>query len=484
MRRMLGTVAVCALAAAACAINPVTKRPEIVLVSAETEREVGREEAKKVEATMGIAEHARARAYVRAIGRRLAVHSPRQDVEYTFDVVDTPEPNAFALPGGPVYVSRGLLVLANSEDELAGVIGHEIGHIAARHVVQRVSVTAPLAVVVGIPSAIVGLVSKPLGKAVAAPGALALASHSRSQENDADRIGIDLAAAAGYDPSALARILETMERDEKLQSPDQRRRSHFFDSHPATEDRVEKAAKHAAEVVRGTPDRVARDRAATLAQLTGLQIGENPAYGVFLDDRFAHPALGFSLDFPSGWKTLNQPAYVVGVAPESGERAFAMLETAAEGDDPREGARADGLDPKLIPELELIHVNGLPATRLVSVQRQATFHLTWIALDDTVYRVACVAETAQWPRYQRACESTAASFRRLSEGDRAQIREERLRVVAAQPGEPLSGVLGRAGSSWNPERVAIANALAGPASVVPAGFGVKIAVSRPYAPSQ
>ncbi len=483
MRLLLPIAALCALLAVACAINPVTGRPEMVLVSAEKEREVGREEAKNIEATMGIAEHARARAYVRAIGRRLAVHSPRQDVEYTFDVVDTPEPNAFALPGGPVYVSRGLLALANSEDELAGVIGHEIGHIAARHVVQRVSVTAPLAVVVGIPSAIVGMVSKPLGRAVAAPGALAMASHSRGQEHDADRIGIDLAAASGYDPSALPRILETMEREAALQASE-RRRSHFFDSHPATEDRVERAAKHATGLAVGAPDRVAPDRAGTLAQLAGLRVGENPAYGVFLDQRFVHPELGFSLDFPTEWKTLNQPLYVVGVAPESDQRAFAMLQLAAEGSDPREGARADGLDPKLIPSLELMHVNGLPATRVISAQKQATFHLTWIALGDSIYRVACVAETAQWPRYVRACEDTAASFRPLASKDRSRIREEQLRVVRARPGEDLGRVVGRADSTWDAERAAIANALAGPTATLPAGFGVKLAVSRPYAPSQ
>jgi predicted Zn-dependent protease len=274
-----------------------------------------------------------------------------------------------------------------------------------------------------------------------------------------------------------------MERDAALETSE-RRRSHFFDSHPATEDRVQKAAKHAANVAVGAPDRVARDRSGTLAQLTGLQVGENPAYGVFLDDRFAHPALGFSLDFPAGWKTLNQPLYVVGVAPQSEQRAFAMLQLAAEGSDPREGAKADGLDPTLVPSLELIHVNGLPATRVISAQKQATFHLTWIALGDAIYRVACVAETAQWPRYERACESTAGSFRRLSGDDRKRIREERLRVVAARPGENLGGVVGRAGSSWDPNRAAIANALAGPAAVIPSGFGVKIAVSRPYAPSQ
>jgi predicted Zn-dependent protease len=228
---------------------------------------------------------------------------------------------------------------------------------------------------------------------------------------------------------------------------------------------------------------VAPDRSATLTQLAGLQVGENPAYGVFLDERFAHPALDFSLDFPSGWKTLNQPLYVVGVAPEK-QRAFAMLELAAEGDDPREGARQDGLDEKLLPSLELIHVNGLPATRIVSVQREATFHLTWIALGDSIYRVACVAETEQWPRYARSCDATAGSFRRLTGDDRGRIREERLRVVAARPGEDLERLLARAPSSWDARKAAIANGLSDTRTPLPSGFGVKLAVSRPYAPSQ
>ena len=127
------------LTLAGCSRNPVSGRPEMVLVSTEQEVKVGREEAKKVEALMGFADLKSARSYVQAIGQRLAAYSPRTDVVYTFDVVDMDVPNAFALPGGPVYVSRGLLAVCNSEDELAGVIGHEIGHVTARHSVKRVS---------------------------------------------------------------------------------------------------------------------------------------------------------------------------------------------------------------------------------------------------------------------------------------------------------------------------------------------------------
>ena len=131
-------VLVCAVAlCAGCALNPVSGRPEFVVVSSERERALGAEQEQQILAELGLSDHAASARWVEAIGTRLAAHSPRQDVTYRFHVVDLAEPNAFALPGGPVFVTRGLLALARSEDELAGVIGHEIGHVAARHSVAR-----------------------------------------------------------------------------------------------------------------------------------------------------------------------------------------------------------------------------------------------------------------------------------------------------------------------------------------------------------
>ncbi len=462
-----------------CARNPVTGRPEMVLVSSETEQRVGREEAVKIEATMGLADLASAREYVKRVGARVAAHSPRQDVTYTFDVVDTPEPNAFALPGGPVYVSRGLLALTNSEDELAAVLGHEVGHIAARHVVQRVSVTAPMAVIVGIPSAIVGSVSRSLGDAVAAPGAAALASHSRGQENEADRIGINLAAAAGYDPAALGRILATMERDELLHR-ETRRRTHFFDSHPATADRVRDTERHAATVTAVAAAPIAADRAATLGKLRGLLVGENPDHGVFLDHRFVHPDLGFSLDFPPDWKTRNQPDLVIGVEDVKEQPSFVVLSLSGEGDDPRAGAVADGMDEALAQQMKVKTVNGLPTGRYLTEQRGATLMLTWIAHGGTVYRVACAGQTSRWPTLGPLCERASGSFRRLASRDRDRIREERLVLETARGGERMTDLVARARSVWSAERAAVANQVDGPDAILPAGRPMKIAVSRPY----
>jgi len=187
-----------------CAVNPVSGRPEAVLISAEEERELGAQEAKNVEKTMGLVVDPEIVAYVKTLGSRLAEQSPRQDVHYTFQIVDMEAPNAFALPGGYVYVSRGLLVLVNSEDELAGVMGHEIGHVAGRHAVQRitrVAATSPLRIATGIAGAAVSIVTPRVGTAIADVGqvatALVIAPYSRDQEREADRVGQEIAYFRG-----------------------------------------------------------------------------------------------------------------------------------------------------------------------------------------------------------------------------------------------------------------------------------------------
>ena len=219
-----------------CAMNPVTGRPDFVLTTTEGERKIGKDAAQEVEQSMGLTEDPALAAYVKAIGKQLARQSPRKDVEYQFYVVEMGEPNAFALPGGFVYVSRGLLALANSEDELAGVVGHEIGHVAARHSVRRMSAAAPFAIVAGITGGAVGLVSDSLGDAVAAIPSLAgkafLAPYSRQQEREADDVGVDIMAKAGWDPSGLSTFLHTLQRQEELQLGESRQPG-FFDSHPA-----------------------------------------------------------------------------------------------------------------------------------------------------------------------------------------------------------------------------------------------------------
>ena len=206
-------------------------------------------------------------------------------------MTDDIEPNAFALPGGYVYVTRGLLALCNGEDELAGVIGHEMAHVLERHAARRAGAATPFALLFGIPAGLLGAVSPALGGIVGGTGELAsgmvLASYSRDQERDADKRGIALAAGAGWDPAGLASFLHTLEREEALEGHDPNRPG-FFATHPATPERVGNIRAAARSQARASATPFAGTRGAFLQKLEGLVVGDNPASGVFLGQLFVH----------------------------------------------------------------------------------------------------------------------------------------------------------------------------------------------------
>jgi predicted Zn-dependent protease len=196
----------------ACVTNPVTGREELVLMSPSREAAVGREAAAQVADEMGLVEDAALLAYVRGLGARVAAHSPRKDVSYQFAIANMAETNAFALPGGYIYVSRGLLALARSEDEVANVLAHEVGHVAARHAAQRET----QALGVGLLSMLGTLGAAALGGQAAAAvaqqlgqvaGAGLIASYGRDQEREADDVGQRMARAAGFDPGGMVTFL-------------------------------------------------------------------------------------------------------------------------------------------------------------------------------------------------------------------------------------------------------------------------------------
>jgi predicted Zn-dependent protease len=462
-----------------CAVNPVSGRPEVVLISHERELEIGRDESRKVEESMGLVLDPDLELWVESVGKRLAAHSPRQNLTYHFYVVDSADANAFALPGGHVYVSRGLLALVNQEDELANVLGHEIGHVAARHAVRRMTVAAPFSVLTGIPALLTGIVSPALGDTIAGAGQLAgglvLAPYSRDQEREADRIGMQLAALAGWDPASMSSFLATLERDE--QASGTTRRTSWLDTHPATPERVRLTAQRAAELERGPRAPDSGDRAALVEKLDGLLLGDDPSQGVFVDSLFLHPDLDLALRFPEGWETYNGRAYVAAVAPDEG--AFVSLHLAGEGDDPLEGARADGISEELEVELEELDVAGLPARRLEVERRGQTLVVTWVARGGLVVRLSGASTTEGYEARRATFASFVGSLRALRQAEREQILESRLRGRRARAGETLSDLLARHASSWTPGEAAIANAL-DPEVSLHEGQLVKMAIPQVY----
>jgi len=471
----------CALAVALA----ITAAPFLVVgcLTASQEAKIGQDQSKRVEQTLGLVSDAALERYVRSVGERLAARSTRPEGPWQFLVVDTPEPNAFALPGGYVYVTRGLLALVNSDDELAGVLGHEIGHVTDRHGSKRLGaavVTAPISIATGLAGFAVSIVSPMLGNLVAGTGAvltggLVLAPFSREQEHRADQIGLGLAAAAGYDPAGMPTFLRTLDGELALLSG-QERAFHFLDTHPMTPDRIERTAQLAAELSAKAAHPVTRDRAALLAALDGLVLGEDPAQGVMKDQVFMHPEFGIAIDFPVGWKISNTPSAVGAISP--GEDAMVALQLAAS--DTSLAATLDQIQREQSDvRFERFEIRGQPAARTVVRGRGETAVIVLIEYQRNVYSVLGQSADRTAEQYARVFEATANSFRALRASERNAIRETRLRIRPARAGETPAELTRRTGSVWPVERLALANGV-GEDATFSKGYEVKVALQEPY----
>ncbi len=457
--------------------------PELTLVTVKKEKQIGEEESKKVEQEMGLLEDSALTGYLDMLGRRLAKESPRQDVSYQFHVADMIEPNAFALPGGYVYITRGLLVFVNTEDEVAGVLGHEIGHVAARHTVQKISRQGPFALVTNLAAGVTGMVVPLVGNIVGSVGnfaqSLVFSPYSRSQETQADEVGQEIAAKAGWDPAGLSAFLNTLERQEASLTDGPRRPS-FFDSHPAIPHRVEKTTKHAKELTRSPREPITPSHNAFLARLDGLVIGQRAANGIIQGRTFRHPDLNFFIEFPESWKVDNTPAQVV-AAPKEGDMAI-ILRKVAEGNDPMEGARIleKASKSSVVSKTRTTTISGLPAARTQISDSGVAVDLIWIAHGGMIYQIGGLAKTARFEAVRPLFDQVSQSFRSLSPNERDAIGEKRLRLVKAQAGENLERLVTRSHCSWNPKQVAVANGLT-ETERLREGQLIKIAVEEPYA---
>ena len=449
------------------------------------EAKLGAEEAKKVEQTMGLLRDAKLEPYVRAIGEKLAAVSNLPEGPWYFMVVDVPDPNAFALPGGFIYVTRGLVALVNSEDELAGVIGHEIGHVTARHTSKRISaavLTAPVSIATGIAGLAVSIVSPSLGNVLAGTGplltgGLVIAPFSRKQENQADQIGQKLAARAGYDPAGISHFLHTLDREVTLLAGEERS-FHFLDSHPMTPGRVEKTAKRAKELEPAAGRPVARSHSDFLGRIEGIVVGEDPAQGVFEGHRFMHPELDLALDFPVGWKTANTAGAVGAVSP--GQDALVAMRIAAK-DSTLDATVAQMQKEQSDLRFERFEIRGLPAARTELNSRGHSAHITLIGYRDDVLAILGQSTEKVAKQYAAVFDATAQSFRALRKSERAAIREARLRVRTARSGETPAGIAERTGSVWKAEQIAVANAVEAD-EAFRQGHEVKVSIEQAYTP--
>ena len=445
----------------------------------------------ELEQTVGFVNDPELLTYIESIGGRITAKGKRNDVDFRFHILDMPIPNALALPEGQIFVSRGVLVLVNTEDELAGILAHEIAHVEEHHADERqglVLATSPIRLGIDIAGWATGLIIPGLGEAISELGetttGLLLAPYSREQEREADRIGQSLAALAGYEPDGLADLLDTMANAEAL-DPENAHEQSFFDSHPATAERIVLTREHSKSLSPASRPASARSREGVLAMLQGLVIGEDPGKGFFDENWFVHPELAFVMAFPPDWEGINSSGFVGAKVPN--EETFVMLALVAGGTDPMEGARVASkkLNVDLVTDARLGSVNGLQAAKnQVQLSRDDSeiqkMELTWIAYGGLIYQIMGVATLEHFEAAEELMRKSAHSFRPLGDEERSQILVTRLQIVEGEQGETIAELAERVGTPWSAEAISVANRKP-VTTILEAGELLKVGIQNSYA---
>jgi predicted Zn-dependent protease len=373
----------------------------------------------------------------------LARVSERPDLSYTVTVLNSPSINAFSLPGGYVYVTRGLLALANDTSEIANVLAHEMAHITQRHAIQREQQASSVAVMSQV---VTDAIRDPeTGQAALALTKGRLAQFSRQQELDADVIGIRTAAKAGYDPEGSVNFLRALERQTELHSRVLNQaydpgRVDLFASHPATPQRILAAEREAQQVARTTEFR--RDRAAYLRVIDGLPFGDDPREGFVQGRTFVHPQLGITFTAPEGYGLENTSRAVVGFSQAGDIIRFDAVSVPASVS-LTEYLATDAVRGGQVTQIEPMTIGGLPAATATVTSEGWSFKVAAIRGQGArVYRFILATRDLNAER-ERELLTSAQSFRIVPEEVARRIRQQRISVVQVAPGDTVETMANR-----------------------------------------
>lgn len=430
--------------------NASKPRKRTVLLTMKDDVVAGAEAAKSVEVDIGLLDDEQLNEYVQSLGKKLLRGLPRRDFAYHFSIVDQMEPNAFALPGGHIYVSRGLLALANNVDELACVLGHEIVHSAQRHAAQQQEVARNQ-----------NPISFPMSRAAT------LAAYGRDMEREADALGQRLCAAAGYDPMGMSTFMRSLDQRERLLIGHPRTPT-FLDTHPGSKERAAINSARASEM-RWTRGPYLKDvRAKHLDQIDGMAIGDRPETGIFADHLFIHRDLGFEISFPEGWNLRNSNRAVGAMSPR-GDAAVFLSSDLPEGEITEV---ADGFAERVREEFDVelteklrVKIGEIDAVRYSfegsGRTRGLSAKVTFFPFAGTNWRIVGLSPSAAKNRFFGPILLSMRSFGPLSDSHRKLIHTDRLRVVLARSGESLIDFGERNESTLDPAGVALLNGMLG-----------------------
>jgi predicted Zn-dependent protease len=440
-RRTARPVAAALIALSAAACSSMTSRQLLV---SEAPKATGalagdaeRENQRVLSSYGGAYEDPKLQAKLAGIVERLVAASEGPEISYRITVLNSPAVNAFALPNGQLYVTRGLLGLANDASEVASVLSHEMAHVTARHAALREE-HAHADLVAGVTDLLAG----PPDDALAlARSKLDAASFSRAQEIEADGIGVANAARSGYDPFGAARLLTSMGRNADLRAGGRGTRSpEFLSSHPATPERVKNAQSAARQY--GAPGSGERDKTSYLASLDGIVYGEDPIEGFVRGRRFVHPKLGFTFTAPEGFTLDNSNRALLGLK-DGGAQALRLDVVKVSAEQSLVEYLNSGWIDKVDPDtLEEVTVNGFPAATGTAGGEQWAFRLYAIRFGNEVYRFIFAAKSRS-AETDRIFHDAIQTFHRLTPAEIQSAKPLRLKVVKVGPHDTIETLASR-----------------------------------------
>ena len=460
------------LGVGACATNPVTGKRELSLVSEQQEIQMGQQGAQQVAQEIGLINDQALQNYLQGIGASLAAKSERPNLPWTFRAVDDPSPNAFALPGGFIFVTRGLLDLMNNEAELASVVGHEIGHVTARHSVQQMSQQQLAQLALGVGAILSPTVAQLGGVASQGLGLLFL-KYGRDDERQADDLGFRYALNGGYDVRYMDDVFRSLQRlgESSKQSP----LPTWLATHPGEAERIQTIDAKLAQLQPSQLANVRVNGEQYLERINGLVYGANPRSGFFQGNTFYHPDLRFQISMPSGWQGQNLTQAVVAVSPQ--QDGIIQL-TLAQGNSPEAAARAflsqQGIQAGQASQQT---VNGVPAvastfqaqTDQGVIQGLAAF----FTYNGTTYQVIGYAPAQRYSAYDAVFRQSLGSFGPVTDPRVLNVQPNKVTVVTLPQAMTLTEFAQRYPSTIPVADLAIVNQIENPNATLPAGTRVK-----------
>ena len=460
----------CALAVCACFRNPASGKMQLNLLSESQEVELGKQAKQEAEQAYGIyKDKPELNAYVADIGKPLAAKSERPNLPWSYEIVDDASVNAFALPGGPIFITRGILAHLNSEAQMAAVLGHETGHVAARHSANQMSKAQVAQLGIGIGS----ILSPAAASAAQAAGVglqLLFLKYSRDDETQADELGFRYMTKVGYDPTQMIPLFEMLSRVSKQEGGG--KTPEWMQTHPDPGNRLAETQKRLKTELKGSTEGMKVERDKYLQMIDGIVFGEDPRQGFFKGDMFYHPELKFQWKVPSGWAHQNTSQAVAAASPNQD----AMLQLQSAGKLSPEEAAQKIFSQQGVQAGQPVSVRGAKVARtFVAQTQQGTIEgvMAFVPFQGNTYMLLGYTKQGGLSTYGNTFIESMGSFGELTDPSALRVQPAKLKIVRIDQPMTVSELNARYPSSVSLDKLALINGV-DPGGKIPAGYAKQV----------